>query len=157
MQLNVLSVIGIVSGALLAQAGTAPSQAGTDSRHAERLMKEIKVNSEQIRSAAIKIEGLAKQPDAKWSDYDQQWNIIKPAQEKIALAEQRLERMQGSLSAQEQQALNQTKSDVNEITRATHDLWMKIGQPKPDLKTRPLNADARGLDKASRDLIKTAV
>ena len=155
MGLKMLSAIAIFSGALIAQAGSLPPKAGAESNQAARLMKEIKANAKQIQTSASNLEKLAKTRDAKWQDYDQQWNLIKPAQERINLAMQRLEGMQASLSPAERQTIDQTKRDVQAIAGATHDLWVRLGQPKVDLKTPALNADARRLDKAARELGKT--
>ena len=91
MRLRMLNVGVICLGALVAQAGTLPSKAGTESNEAGRLLKMIKLNAEQIRSSARNLENLSKQVDAKWVDYDQQWNMIKPAQERIDRALWRLE------------------------------------------------------------------
>lgn len=157
MRLRMLNVGVICFGALVAQAGTLPSKAGVESSEAGRLLKVIKANAEQIRSSSHRLENLATRADARWIDYDQEWNMIKPAQERIDRALWRLENMQASLSAPEQQALTQTKGDVAEITGATHDLWMRLGQQKVDLKRPALNADARSLDKAARDVIKSTV
>jgi hypothetical protein len=154
MRLTMLSAGAICFGALIAHAGTIPIKAEAQSSEAGRLLKVIKVNAEQIRSFALNLENLAKQADAKWTDYDQQWNMIKPAQERIDRALWHLENMRASLSAPEQQTLTQTERDVAEITGATRDLWMRLGQPKVDLKKPALNADARSLDKAARDVIK---
>ena len=63
--------------------------------------------------------------------------------------------MQASLTPAERQALDQSKRDVEAIASATHDLWIRLGQSQVDWKTPALNADARSLDKAARDLIKT--
>jgi hypothetical protein len=112
MRLILLSAGAICFGTLVAPAGTLPSKAGTESIEARRLLKSIKVNAEQIRSSAHNLENLAKQADAKWADYDQQWNMIKPSQERIDRAMWRLEAIQASLSAAEQQALTQTKVTI---------------------------------------------
>ena len=120
----------------------------------QRLLKEMKANARHIDSCARQIESLARTQNAQWSDYDRQWNLIKPAQERIDLETQRLERVQASLSAPEQHTLAQTRRDAKEITSATHDLWLKIGQSQVDLKPRALNADSRQLDKATGELIK---
>lgn len=156
MGLKMLSAVAIFSGALIAQAGSLPPKAGTESSQAARLLKEIKANAMQIQTSASKLEKLAKTPDAKWQDYDQQWNLIKPAQERIDVVMRRLEAMQASLSPAERQTIDQTKRDVQAIAGATHDLWVRLGQPNVDLKTPALNADARRLDKAARELSKTA-
>jgi len=155
MQLRMSSVIAIFSGALIAQAGSLPSKAGAESNQAGRLLKEIKGDAEQIRASASNLDRLTKTPDAKWMDYDQQWNTFKPAQECIDLATQRLDGMKTSLSPAERQALDQVKRDVETIASATHDLWSRLGQSKVDLTLRGLSADARDLGKAARDLIKT--
>ena len=154
MRLTFLSVLSIFAGALAVLANTLPAKTGAPSSEAGRLMQQIKINSEQIRTSAHEIERLAKTPDAKWPDYDVQWNKIKPAQEAIDRATWHLERMQSSLSAAEQKSFTQMKRDAAEVTGATHDLWLKLGRQNVDLKTPALNADARGLDKAARELMK---
>jgi hypothetical protein len=158
MRLKILCATTIFSLALFAQAGPSSSKSKTESGNgpiqAEKLLKEIKANADQIRSSALTLEKLAMEANAQWSDYDRQWNIIKPAQERIDLTMQRLEGMQASLSPTERQAVAQTKKDIDEIADATHDLWMRIGQQRVDLKAPALKADARRLDKAARELIK---
>jgi hypothetical protein len=155
MGLKMFSAVAIFSGALIAQAGSVPSRTGAESNQAGRLMREIRANATQIQASASNLEKLVRTRDTKWQDYDQQWNMIKPAQERIDVAMGRLEGMQASLSPAERQALDQTKRDVQTIAGATHDLWIRLGQPKIDLKAPALNADAQRLDKAARELSKT--
>jgi len=158
MRLKIVCATTIFSTALFAQAGPSPSksktESGNESIRAGKLLKEIKVNADQIRSSALTLEKLAIETNAGWSDYDRQWNMIKPAQERIDLTMQRLERMQASLSPTERQAVAQTKKDLDAIADATHDLWMRIGQQRVDLKAPALKADARRLDKGAGELIK---
>jgi hypothetical protein len=161
MRFRIVSAATIFSITLFAQAGPSPSQSktesGQESIQARKLLKEIKANSDHIRSSALKLEQLSMESNAQWSDYDRQWNMIKPAQERVARAMERLEGMQASLSPAEREAVDQTKRDVNQITTATHDLWIRLGQQTVDLKAPALRADARRLDKAARELIKEAV
>jgi len=158
MRLKIVCAATIFSMAFFAQAGPSPSKSKTESGNepiqAEKLLKEIKVNADQIRSSALTLEKLAMEANAQWSDYDRQWNMIKPAQERIDLTMQRLESMQPSLSPTERQAVAQTEKDLGAIADATHDLWMRIGQQRVDLKAPALKADARRLDEAARELIK---
>ncbi len=155
MRLRTITLVAIFSGALVAQTGSPLPKIGSEANEAARLLKAMRAEAEQIQSSADKMERLAKVRDTNWQNYDRQWNNIKPVQERIDLATQRLERMKASLTPAERQALDQTKRDVEAITGATHDLWTRLGQSKIDLKPSPFNADARTLDKAARDLIKT--
>jgi len=155
MRLRTITLVAIFSGALAAQTGSPPANTGSKANEAARLLKTIRADAEQIHSSADNLERLTKIRDTNWQNYDQQWNAIKPAQERIDLATRRLERIQASLSPAERQALDQTKRDVEAIASATHDLWIRLGQSKIDLKAPGFNADARSLDKAARDLIKT--
>ena len=158
MRLKIVCAATIFSMALFAQAGPSPSKSktefGNEPIQVEKLLKEIKVNADQIRSSALTLEKLAMEANAKWSDYDRQWNIIKPAQERIDLTMQHLEGMQASLSPTERQTVAETKKDINKIADATHDLWMRIGQQRVDLKAQALKSDVRRLDKAAREIIK---
>jgi chromosome segregation ATPase len=143
------------SGAVLAQPGAANTS--TDSNTAARLVEEIHSNAAQIRACARTLESLDKSSNSAWSAYDEQWNTIKPAQERIDLAMERLESIEGSLSAADRQTVDQARQDVQRISSATHDLWMRIGQPKPDLQGTVLNSDARKLDRAARDLMRDKI
>lgn len=158
MRLKIVCATTIFSMSLFAQAGPSASksktESGAESVQAKKLLKEIKSNADQIRSSALALEKLAMEADTHWSDYDRQWNMIKPAQERIDLTIQRLQAMQASLSPTERQAVAQTKKDMDEIADATHDLWMRIGQQRADLEAPALKADARRLDKIARQLIK---
>jgi hypothetical protein len=153
MKFKMLSTVAIFSGALIAQAGSLPFTAAEESNQATRLLKAIKADAEEIHSSADNIERLARNPNTSWQSYDQQWNMIKPLQERMALSMQRLEGMSASLSPAEQPALEQAKRDVDKITRTTHELWVRIDQLQ-ETKGPALNADARHLDQAARDLIK---
>jgi DNA repair exonuclease SbcCD ATPase subunit len=155
MRLRTMTLVAIFSGTLVAQTGSTLPKIGSEANDAASLLRAIRADAEQIQSSADNLERLTKIRDTNWQNYDQQWNAIKPAQERIDLAMQRLERMQASLPPAERQALDQTKRDAEAIANATHDLWIRLGQSKVDLKAPAFNADARGLDKAARDLIKT--
>jgi DNA repair exonuclease SbcCD ATPase subunit len=155
MRYKTITLVAFFSGALIAQTASPLPGAGSEANEAARLLKAIRADVEQIQSSADKIERLAKVRDTNWQNYDQQWNTIKPAQERIDLATQRLERTQASLTPAERQALDQSKRDVEAIAGATHDLWIRLGQSKIDFKAPAFNTDARSLDEAARDLIKT--
>jgi len=155
MRYKTITLIAIFAGALIAQTASPRPGAGSEANEAARLLKAIRADVEQIQSSADKLKRLAQVRDTNWQNYDQQWNAIKPAQERIDLATQRLERMQASLTPAERQALDQSKRDVEAIAGATHDLWIRLGQSKIDLKAPAFNADARSLGKTARDLIKT--
>lgn len=153
MKFKMLSMVAIFSGALIAQAGSLPSKAAAASNQAAKLLNAIKADAEQIHSSADNLERLAKNPNTSWQSYDEQWNMIKPLQERMALSMQRLEGMRASLSPAEQPVLEQTRRDVDEITRATRELWVRIDQLQ-ETKGPALNAEARHLDQAAHDLIK---
>jgi len=155
MQLKTLSTLCLFSVALIAQAASSPVKSGADASNPGKLLNEMRVNAEQIRSCARNLENLSQTlQEPKWSDYDEQWNMIKPAQERINLETQRLEQMKASLSNPEQQMFGQIKRDVAEITRETNDLWKRLGRQKVDLATPALATDARHLNRAAGDLIK---
>jgi hypothetical protein len=154
MQFRKLSA-AVIAGACLAQAASQTSNIEPKPDQAGRLLNEIKVNAQQIRSAASDLEALAKNHNAKWQDYDGKWNMIKPSQERIDLATQRLEAMQASLTPAEQQALTQAKHDSGIIAAATRDLRITIGQGTSDVPVSAVSTNARRLEIAARALSRT--
>lgn len=113
MRLRTITLVAMFSGALAAQTGSTLPKTGSEANDAARLLKAIRADAEQIQSLADNFERLTKIRDTNWQNYDQQWNAIKPAQERIDLAMQRLERMQASLPPAERQVfetrLNETQ------------------------------------------------
>ena len=95
---------------------------------------------------------LSSEPGARWTDFDREWNAIKPTQEEIDRAAQRLEQMKSSLPAPEEQQFAMMKPRIAAIDSATHDLWLRIGQSKSDMKPAVLKADSSRLDNAVRAL-----
>jgi hypothetical protein len=86
---NAVGLGGIGSGSSLIR------QRGDESQKAVRLLQGIRADAIQVRSAALRLDSLTKTTDAKWLDYDRQWNEIKPAVEDMQIKLARLETMQG--------------------------------------------------------------
>jgi hypothetical protein len=82
----------------------------------------MKVDAQRIQSYAMEVENLSKDPNAKWVQFDQQWNELKPAQEALQMRVWRLESMRGLLSDSQRKALDDTKQAVQEISARTSEL-----------------------------------
>ena len=92
---------------------------------AERLLREIKVDAEQVQSAASRLDGLTKSSSATWVD-DRQWNEIKSAEEDMQIKLWHLERIQAAMSSAERKQLDQSKPMIEQIETRTHELRLLL-------------------------------
>jgi hypothetical protein len=127
-----LAMMGALAGAALIAAPPAPFQ-------------QVRSEARQIRSTAMGMEKLASQPNATWSQYDTQWNEIKPVEEALVMHLGRLELKEESLSAADQKVVDDVKPAIQDIAARTHQLRVLLDQPGVDLKSPKLNRCARDL------------
>lgn len=116
-----------------------------EAKTADRLMLEVKTDAQIIEAHAARLERLTKDSDAKWAEFDEQWNEIKPAQEALQMKMRRLESMRASLSDQQRKALDDSKSAVQTISARTEDLVRLIEKSGADLKSPNFRSDAQSL------------
>jgi hypothetical protein len=122
--------------------------------NAAKLMAEIKSNAGKIQSVAMDLEKLSQNRGAKWNDYDQRWNEIKPHAEELSMELGRLEAMQTSLSASDKQEVDHIKPLINQIETKTDELHGLLGQLNVDPETPELKANARSLARESGSLVR---
>jgi hypothetical protein len=141
-------LIGLCIGSMaMFGASTSPADGG-------RLLREIKGDAVRVRSAAAQLDQLAEGSNAKWIDYDRQWNEIKPPVEDIQMKVARLAAMQASLTPAQRAELNQIKPLIGELQSRTEQ-FLKVldtrGVPTSDARfksyARSLRNDADKIEK----------
>jgi hypothetical protein len=126
-----------------------------DAKSADRLLTEMKVDAQRIQSHAMELEKLSKDPNAKWAQFDQQWNEIKPAQEALQTRVWRLESMRALLSDSQRKALDDSKQAAQEISARTSELLKLMDQPNPDLKSAKFRSYAQALAKDAETVARS--
>jgi hypothetical protein len=124
-----LGAIALLGTAVVAQAASASAKSEDESHHAARLLRAIRSDAVQVRSAAAQLNRLTNRPSATWLDYDGQWNAIKPAVEDMQMKLARLESLQASLSPAQRQEIDQSKSMIEQIQGGTHQLRVLLDKP----------------------------
>jgi hypothetical protein len=103
---------------------TSSSASGVDgSQKAARLLRDIKADALEVRSAAAHFDSLAESAGAKWIDYDRQWNEIKPPVEDMQIKLRLLEAKQSALSPAQRTELDQSKLLIEKIQSTTHQFF----------------------------------
>ena len=163
MKSNYLGKIGLWLGmvtmlfgsAVLVQAANT-SRSGVNEAHvAARLIRDLKADAIQVRSAAMLLDTLTKNPSATWLDYDRQWNEIKPSVEDMQMKLVRLEGMQSAISAAERQEIDQSKVLIEEIQGRTHQLRTLLDEPGVRTTDPKFKAYARSLSREASQLERT--
>lgn len=145
----------LLAQAPLAQAASTSVKPSIDARMAARLLREIRVDAEQVRSAAARLDGLTKSSSVSWIDYDRQWNEIKPAQEDMEIKLGRLERIQAALSPEERKQLDQSKPMIGQIQLRTHELRVLLDKPGVQTGDSEFKTYAISLRRAASQLGRT--
>lgn len=145
-----MSITGaaLLAGPLLA--AQAPQQT------ADRLLSQMKSEAQNVQMHANQLERLAKETNAKWAEFDQQWNEIKPAQEDLQVRLNRLESMRASLNDSQQKELDGCKTAVEQISSRTRELLKMMDQPQADLTSHQFRVDAQDLVKDAQTVAHTA-
>jgi hypothetical protein len=139
-----------------ALAQTSPAKSATETKRAEALLHQMKLEAAQIQSTAQQLETLTNNPHPQWLQYDLQWNEIKPAQEALNRRMWRLDSMRSELPPVEQQAVDQSKQAVQQITQETRRLRTLLDQPGVNLKSPEFQACGRQLVKSAGALESAA-
>ncbi len=143
---------GVVLAAVPLLAAAPQSQTSA----ADKLLLQMKADAQTIETHATQLEKLAKDPNAQWAQFDQQWNEIKPAQEALQMKIKRLESMRSSLSDQQRKALDESKQAAEMVSARTRELYRMIEQPGNDLTSARFRVDAQSLLKNADTLARTA-
>lgn len=151
-----LATMTLLFGSAIAiQAATSSANGVDESHKAARLLRDIKADATQVRSAAVRLDALTTRAGATWLDYDRQWNEIKPSVEDMQITLARLEAMQAAISPAERKELDQSKMLIEEIQSRTHQLRTLLDQPgvqtnNTDFKVyaRSLKTEASKLDRS---------
>ena len=151
----------VLATVLLFSAGTVSTQAASlkaedQHRDAAGLLREIKADAAQVRSAAMRLNALTRASNVKWLEYDKQWNEIKPAVEDMDMKLTRLERMQSALAPAERDDMNKCRPLIQEIRSDTHELRTLLDQPGVQLTDKNFHAEARGLLREAVELEQAA-
>lgn len=135
----------LLGSAFALEAASTSTNVGDQSKEAARLLRDIKADAVQVRSAAAHWDSLAASSGAKWIDYDRQWNEIKPSVEDMQMKLARLERIQSALSPAERTELDQSKPAVAEIQSRTHQLLTLLDKPGVQTTNAKFKTYARSL------------
>jgi hypothetical protein len=139
---------------VLAQTAASSGQNKNESQETGRLLRDVRSDAMQVRSAAAQWEHLTTSSDAKWVEYDRQWNEIKPAVEDMQMKLARLETMHAGISPAERQELDQSKLLVSEIRSRTHELRALLDKPGVQTKDAHFNRYSRYLRSEAAKLEK---
>ncbi len=152
-----IRIMAILAGSALAlEAASTSTNIGDQSKQAARLLRDIKTDAAQVRSAAARWDSLAESSGAKWMDYDRQWNEIKPSVENMQTKLARLETMQSALSPAERTELDQTKPLIAEVQSRTHQLLTLLDKPGVQTTDAKFKTYARSLRSEAGKLEKLA-
>jgi hypothetical protein len=99
------------------------------SKRAARLLRDISADGMAITSVAARMDSLAQNGNAKWTDYDRHWNEIAPSVEDMRMKLGRLEAMESSLSPAERMELDQCKPLIGEIQSRTRQFNTLLNTP----------------------------
>jgi hypothetical protein len=151
----------LLGSAILVQAASSSTPSSSvsgvgQSQKAARLVRDIKADAVKARVAAARLDTLAESANAKWLDYDRQWNEIKPLVEDMQMKLARLERMQSTLSPAERTELDQVKPLVGAIQSRTHQFLTLLDTPGVQTNDPKFKAYAKGLRSEADKLEKLA-
>ena len=135
--------------ASLVFAGPSPADKSTENA---RLLKSVAADAHRIRLAAAEFQNLTKSPTATWQQYDRQWNEIQPAVEMLGRKITRLEAMESSLTAEQKQALTQSKADYQKISWQSRELGKLVDMVPPNLQSHKLKIETRELVNEAGDI-----
>lgn len=119
----------LLSLPVLAQTAASSSPTKNESQETARLLRDVRADAMQVRSAAAQLDQLTRSAGAQWVEYDRQWNIIKPPVEDMQMKIARLETMHATISPAERQELDQSKQLIQEIQSRTHELRALLDKP----------------------------
>ena len=114
--------VALAVTAVFAAAANAPAQTSNTTSKATRDLKAIQTDAAHVRTAALGLEKVVKQPGVKWVDCDAQWNAIKPAVEDMDLRLSKLNQIKSSLASSQQSQIDQAAKLVQSIRTRTHQL-----------------------------------
>ena len=116
----------------------------------------MKMDAEGVDKAAREMEQLLKKSDSTWLDYDRQWNLIKPHQERLTENLEALNKMEASLTPAQRKAMSDLKLYAERIAGQTHALRTVLDTKGVNIAKSPLRSDAQKLSKAAMNLAKKA-
>jgi hypothetical protein len=156
---NILAALVVLAGtAVAAPAACQPASPAQEARTSAGLLRDIRMDARQVRAHAWQWAMLTKNQSAFWSNFDRQWNEIKPPVEDMSMKLVRLENMRASLPASDQKAIDASKPLIADIARETHGLRMELDRYYNDLSI-PLTpasvSDARVLAQDAGRLVRT--
>lgn len=139
---------------VLAQPAASSGQTKNESQETARLLRDVRADAMQVRSAAAQLDHLTRSPGAQWVEYDRQWNEIKPPVEDMQMKLARLETMHAAISPAERQELAQSKLLIQEIQSRTHELRALLDKPGVQTKDAHFDRYARYLRSEAAKLEK---
>lgn len=135
-------------------AATSATKPNHHSTEGARLLKSVSSDARQIEASAAAFEKLTSESGATWAQYDRQWNEIQPIVEAMEVKIEQLESMEPSLSAADQQALNQAKTASVKIAWYSRQLGDLVDKVPADLNTPKFKSDSRELVNEAREAAK---
>ena len=123
----------------------ATRSATAQSQTAAALLRDIRTDAMQIRSAAARLYSMAATSSGTWIEYDRQRNEIKPAEEDMEMKVSRLETMRSALSPAERTELDQAKPPIGEIQSRTHQFLTLLDRPGVPTSDTKFKTYARSL------------
>lgn len=146
----------LLGTSVVSQAANTSTNGANESKKAGWLLKDIRTDAVQVRSAAAKLDNLAHSADAQWADYDQQWNEIKPSVEDMQIKLYRLDAMKTQLTPSEQKELAQSQRLIEGIQSRTRELRILMDQPGFEVNNARFKMYAHSLHRDAIQLEKSA-
>ena len=125
-------------------------------------MQDLEASARQVRAAAVGIELLAKEPDAQWNQFDKQWKLIKPAQDRVNVEIGQLQAVKSSLTRAQQKALDRSEKLAQDIAARTRTLHNMLNAPNMlntanlDNQSSAFRTEAEKLAAEARQLARDA-
>ena len=123
---------------------------------ADHTLARMKADAAQIRTHALDLEKLAKDPNAQWAQFDRQWNEIKPAEEALVAQLRRLDAMRASLTDPQRTALDQSKQAIQTIALRTRELIHQIDQQGSNLESPRFRTEVQSLASSAGTVMRAA-
>jgi hypothetical protein len=145
------------AGLALAAPATAPPAApAAASREVTDLFKDIRADAARIHAHAWQWERLTSNPRSRWTTFDSQWNVIKPAEEDISLKLAELKDMRSDLSISQWGTVQHCMAIYGRVESNEHTLRVLLDEPGAKLSSPGFRIDSMILADQARLLQRAA-
>jgi hypothetical protein len=146
----------LMAGAFTLQAASNTPKPAGNSKEAATLLRDVKNDAAHVQSVAAHLKDLTAASGAKWTDYDRQWNEIKPSVEDMHEKMWRLENIRAQMTPAEQKEYDQSKPLFQKIEARTHELRQLLDKPGVRTTNSKFKSYANGISSEATKLEHTA-